>query len=325
MKPILVTGGAGYIGSVVVAELLEAGREVVVFDDLSTGRKEAIVSGVPLIKGDLSKMEAIRKAFQEYSFDAVIHCSGLSALAPSLKTPGRYYQSVINSGVNLLEAMNESGCQRILCVSSCSVYGLPEKIPVDERVPAKPITPSGHAMHVFEQILDWYQKIYGIQYSSLRIFNAAGATANLGEWVANRDRLFSRIFLVVAGTEEFVPVHGDGHATPDGTCIRDYIHVGDLARGIRRALEVDQGGIFNLGSGEGFSVNQVLDCARKLTGHEIPVRVMPERAGDPPSLVAAAHRAKMNLEWSPEYRRIQDIMRTAWDWAQAHPEIYQAK
>lgn len=323
MKSILVTGGAGYIGSAVVSELRKAGMKPVVFDNLSSGKKEAVADGVPLIRGDLNDGETLLKAFKKHSFEVVVHCSGLSALSASLETPGRYYQSVISGGVNLLEAMIESGCKRILCASSCAVYGLPEKMPVDERAPVQPVTPAGHATLVYEQILEWYKKVHEIDYSSLRIFNVSGATADQGEWVANPDRLLSRIFLVVAGAEEFVPIYGDGHATPDGTCIRDYLHIGDLARGVEKALVSETGGIFNFGSGEGYSVNQVLDCARKITGHDIPVRVLPERPGDVPRLVAACHRAKMNLEWTPEFRRIQDIVESASKWAEAHPEIYQ--
>jgi UDP-glucose 4-epimerase len=319
---VLITGGAGYIGSAATLALLESGHEVLVYDNLSSGSKSGIPAGAQFVDGDLRDQEKLVAALTQIGAEAVFHCAGISAVGNSLQTPGLYYQSVISSGVDLLGAMVATGCKRIISTSSYAVYGLPEKMPVDERTPAKPITPAGHAFLTFEQIMEWYRKIYDIQSISLRLFSAAGAMNSSGKANLEQDRLISRILAVVYGAEEFVPVYGDSHVTPDGTCIRDYVHVEDVATAFLSALSSERSGIFNIGSGEGQSVNQVLDCARRETGHEIPVRIMPAREGDPPRLVAAWHRAKMEWKWQPKYQRFKDIFETSRVWAEAHPDIF---
>ncbi len=319
---VLVTGGAGYIGSVTVDALINNGHEVWIYDNLSTGSRVRVNNQVTFVEADLCDKPRLVSALRDLGAEAVIHCAGISAIGDSLKAPGTYYHSLVGSGVHLLEAMVEAGCKRLISCSSYAVYGIPEKMPVDERAPTKPITPGGHAFLTFEQIIEWYHKIYDLQYISLRIFSAAGATERCGEINIRQDRLISLILAVVGGAKDYVPVYGDDHVTPDGTCIRDYVHVDDVAAAINSALSFERNGVFNIGSGEGQSVMQVLDCARRETGHEIPIRMMPKREGDPPRLVAAYHRAKMEWKWQPKYQKFKDIFATSWDWAQSHPEFF---
>ncbi len=319
---VLVTGGAGYIGSVAVDALIQAGHQALIYDNLSTGSRKRVNEAATFVEADLRDTEKLVAALKDFEADLVIHCAGISAIGDSLKSPGTYYHSLVGSGVYLLDAMVQAGCKRLISCSSYAVYGLPDKMPVDERVQPKPITPGGHAFLTFEQIIEWYHKIYDLQYVSLRVFSAAGATKNCGEINLKQDRLISRILAVVGGVEEYVPVYGDDHVTPDGTCIRDFVHVEDIASAMLLAMESERNGVFNIGSGEGQSIMQVLDCARRETGHEIPIRMMPKREGDPPRLVAAFHRAKMEWKWQPKYQRFKDIFATSWEWAQAHPEYF---
>ncbi|MGF1678204.1 MAG: UDP-glucose 4-epimerase GalE [Candidatus Methylacidiphilales bacterium] len=319
---LLVVGGAGYIGSFVVRALLEGGHEVSVLDNLSTGSIHSLDDRSRFIERELSDPSSVLSALRESAAERVVHCAGLGGSASSLQDPGSTYQSVIQNGLVLLEAMQKTGCGRLVVCSSSAVYGLPEKMPVDERTPLKPITPYGHALVVFEQILQWYQKIHSIGHVSLRLFNVAGATETMGEWQRSDDRLISRMIAVALGASESVPVWGDSHATPDGSAMRDFVHVVDVAEAVLNAVQDDRNGTYNIGSGEGTSVLQALDFARKETGHAIPARIMPPRPGEPPRLVAAFHRAKMDWHWQPKTLRFHDIFRTSWKWALAHPEIY---
>jgi len=319
---VLVTGGAGYIGSVAVDALVQAGHQALIYDNLSTGSRNRVNQEAKFVEADLRDIDKLVSTLCDFKADRVIHCAGISAIGDSLKSPGTYYHSLVGAGVYLLDAMVEAGCKHLVSCSSYAVYGLPDKMPVDERVQPKPITPGGHAFLTFEQIVEWYHKIYDLQYVSLRTFSAAGATKSCGEINLKQDRLISRILAVVGGVEEYVPVYGDDHVTPDGSCIRDFVHVEDIASAMLMAIDSERNGVFNIGSGDGQSIMQVLDCARRETGHEIPMRMMPKREGEPPRLVAAFHRAKMEWKWEPKYKRFKDIFATSWEWAQAHPEYF---
>ncbi|MEM6820710.1 MAG: UDP-glucose 4-epimerase GalE [Verrucomicrobiota bacterium] len=321
---VLITGGLGYVGSICSEILLECGHEVVIFDNVSTGFKESLPSKAMLVEGDLLKERDVRKAFEKISPDSVLHFAGLSQLSDSFANPGEYYRSIISGGVHLLESMKDFGCKSIVFPSSCAVYGLPEKMPIDERTPLKPISPYGHAKVMFEQMLAWYGKIHEFKHVSLRFSNASGATSKNGERRMDQGRLISRALLVALGKVEYVPVYGDNHPTPDGTCIRDYVHVSDVAEACSRALESERSGAYNIGTGEGNSVLQVVDLVRKVTNEEVPIRMMPPRKGEAPRVVAACHRAKMDWQWKPKHQRLVDIIETAWEWVQAHPEVHQS-
>jgi UDP-glucose 4-epimerase len=320
---IFVTGGAGYIGSVFVEEAVEAGHEVVVFDNLSEGHRSAIDPRAKLIEGDLLDRPKLLKAFGKEKAEAVVHFAGKALVPESMKNPSLYYQTNVTGGVNLLDAMVESDCKKIIFSSTCATYGVPEKIPLDERCQQKPINPYGHSKLLFEQILKWYEQIHGITFTALRYFNASGASARFGEHHRIETHLIPNILKVALGQAEMVSVFGDKYATPDGTCIRDFIHIQDLASAHLKALERTQSGFFNLGTGEGYSVLQVIDACKKVTGCEIPVKILPAREGDPPRLVAGARRARSDLGWQPKFVRIGDIVKTAWNWHVAHPNGYE--
>jgi UDP-glucose 4-epimerase len=324
MNHVFVTGGAGYIGSVCVEALLDAGFQVTVFDNLSEGHKEAVDPRAKLIVGDLLDAAAVKRAMKRIKPDGVIHFAGKALVSESMKDPGLYYQVNVQGGINLLDAMREQGCQKIVFSSTCATYGVPEKMPMDERTPQKPINPYGHSKLVFEQVLEWYRELFGIQYIALRYFNAAGASPKFGEHHHIETHLIPNIIKVAMGEAEYVTVFGDDHPTPDGTCIRDYIHVLDLASAHIKALQSERSACYNIGTGQGHSVLQVIEAVRKVTGNDIPVKMMPPRPGDPPSLVAAPRRLRMDLEWKPAYEKITDIVQTAWDWHREHPQGYGA-
>jgi len=325
MKRIFVTGGAGYIGSVCVEVLADAGYEVTVFDDLSEGHRAAVDPRADFIEGNLLKEDSIRKAVAKVEPEGVIHFAGKALVPESMKNPGLYYRVNVQGGVNLLDAMAAVDCRKIVFSSTCATYGKPEKIPIDERAKQQPINPYGHSKLVFEQVLDWYRTLFGIEYVALRYFNAAGASEKFGEHHRVETHLIPNVMKVALGQSEVVTVFGDSHPTPDGTCIRDYIHVLDLADAHIRALESDKSGAYNIGTGQGHSVLQVVEAVRKVTGKDIPVKMMPPREGDPPSLVAAPHRLKMELQWAPRFQKISEVVETAWQWHERHPDGYPDK
>lgn len=319
---IFVTGGAGYIGSSCVETLLAAGHEVLVYDNLSEGSPKAVLSPARLEMGDILDGERLRRVVTEFRPDAVMHFAAKALVGESMKHPGLYYQTNVSGGVNLLEAMVACGCQKMVFSSTCATYGVPEKIPIDERCVQKPINPYGHSKLLFEQILKWYEQVHGIIHVNLRYFNAAGATVHNGEARKVETHLIPLVLDVAQGKREYIAVFGTDHSTPDGTCIRDYIHVVDLADAHLRALERTASASYNVGTGEGVSVLQVIEAARKVTGHPIPARHEARRPGDPPRLVAAANRIKMDLGWKPKFTRIADTIETAWKWRLTHPNGY---
>ena len=319
---VLVTGGAGYIGSVCVEELLAAGHEVVVWDNLSEGHRAAVHPRAVFLQGDLLERDLLMRVVAEHRPEAVIHFAGKALVPESMRDPSTYYRVNVSGGVNLLDAMVAAGCQKIIFSSTCATYGLPERVPIDEATPQKPINPYGQSKLMFEQILGWYAQIHGIVPTCLRYFNAAGASAERGEHHRTETHLIPNVLLVAMGQKSHVEIYGEQHATPDGTCIRDYIHVRDLASAHILALTREQPGFFNVGTGQGYSVKQVIEAAKKVTRKEIPVQGRPARAGDPPKLVAASQKLQRELGWKAMHSGLEQILSNAWSWHQAHPRGY---
>ncbi len=322
---IMVTGGAGYIGSVTTAMLLDAGHETVVFDNLSRGHRAAVDERASFIQGDLCQLTEITAAIQESRPDAVIHFAAYALVGESMRHPDWYFGNNVRGGINLLEAMLRANVNKIVFSSSCATYGQPTHTPITEATPQQPTNPYGESKLIFEKILGWYQCLRGLQPVSLRYFNAAGASAKYGEDHDPETHLIPNILRVALGQQESVTVFGGDYDTPDGTCIRDYIHIEDLARAHLLALHNPFCGALNLGTGEGCSVLQVLEAARRITGHALPMLSTPPRPGDPARLVAEASRAYQVLGWRPQQSRIEEIVRSAWAWHQAHPHGYAGK
>lgn len=322
---VLVTGGAGYIGSVVTEELVKDGHHVVVFDNLSKGHREAIVSGAEFVEGDLSAVSNLRDTLSTNKIEAVIHMAADSLVGESVQNPSKYYRTNLANGLNLLDALREAGVERIVFSSTAAVYGEPEKQPIQETDPTKPTNPYGESKLAFEHALRWFAEAYGLRYASLRYFNAAGASATCGEDHDPESHLIPIALQAAAGQREFIELYGDDYPTADGTCVRDYIHVIDLARAHILALgALNEGSrIYNLGcGGEGYSVNQVLETARAVTGKKIDARVGPRRAGDPAVLIASSDRINRELGWKPEFQDLKVIIESAWRWMLAHPNGY---
>ena len=323
---VLVTGGAGYIGSVVTEELVKDGHEPVVYDSLYKGHAAAIVAGAQFVCADLADADTLRQTLAEHRIEAVVHMAADSLVGESCQQPAKYYQNNFVNGLVLLDAMRDSGVKRLVFSSTAATYGEPDKQPIEETAPNNPTNPYGETKLAFEHAMRWYAEAYGLSYTALRYFNAAGASEVCGEDHAHETHLIPIALQVAAGTREFVEVYGDDYPTPDGTCVRDYIHVIDLARAHLLALgRQDEGGrVYNLGcGGTGYSVNQVLEMARTVTGKEIKARVGPRRAGDPAVLIASSEKIKRELGWKPEYQDLRLIIESAWRWMQAHPNGYE--
>lgn len=330
MTSILVTGGAGYVGSVSVEAFLAAGHRVVVLDDLSTGHRKAVSTGATLVVGSYGDSGLVRGLLREHGIDAILHCAARSLVGESIAAPARYYTDNVAGGVNLLEAAREMEVNRVVFSSTAAVYGVPDATPIPEDAPQRPINPYGETKRTFEGALGWYGTAYGLRSVSLRYFNVAGATEALGEDHDPETHLIPAI-LRAAERDEPVTLFGDDYPTPDGTCIRDYIHVADLATAHLLAIEATaaadprtvEGAIAcNLGVGGGFSNREVLAAASAAVGREIPAVIGPRRAGDPPILVAAADLAGTVLGWQPQHTDMEAMVGSAWAWRQAHPGGY---
>lgn len=314
MKKILVTGGAGYIGSVTVARLLEKGCEVVVFDNLSQGNKTTL--SCPLIVGDLMNPTDFAK-LDVYDFDGVIHFAALALAGESMQKPDLYFKNNIIGGINLLEYMKERKIPHIVFSSTCAIYGTPEKVPVSEAESKKPESVYGESKLAFEKILFWYDKIYGIKNMCLRYFNACGASLDgkLGEMHHPETHIIP-IAIQAALTNSWFPLFGTNYPTPDGTCIRDYIHVEDLASAHMLAIErlstTKESDFFNLGTGTGYSNKQIIDMIKKVSGKDFPIEEKPRRAGDPSSIYADNRKAVSVLGWQPVHSDLETIVTTAW-------------
>ena len=321
---ILVTGGAGYIGSVVTEELLHAGHQVVVYDNLLEGHLEAVATQATLIQADLLDDETLRSTLKNHRIEAVIHMAAHSSVAESCEQPEKYHRNNVVAGVALLEAMRDTSVEKVVFSSSAAVYGEPDLQPIDERAPTRPTNPYGATKLEFEKALGSYETSSGFRHASLRYFNAAGATENCGEHHNPETHLIPLVLQVAAGQRELIEIYGDNYTTHDGTCVRDYIHVTDLARAHILALDhLDKGSAtYNLGGGCGYSVRDVIDAAREVTGREIRIRVGARRAGDPPTLVASSAKIKEELGWQPRYENLKVIIESAWRWLLAHPNGY---
>ena len=311
---LLVTGGAGYIGSVIATQLLEAGHEVTVLDDLSTGHRDAVPEGASFIELDLLDRSRLRERAAA-GWDAIVHLAARSLVQESTVDPATYFRNNVGGAVNLVDLMREAGVPRIVFSSTAAVYGEPDQVPIGEDAPVRPASAYGASKLAVDQLLGFAAPAYGIGAVSLRYFNVAGAYGGRGERHRVETHLIPRVLAVAAGEADAVDVYGSDYPTPDGTAVRDYIHVADLGRAHLLALDAARPGehrVYNLGNGEGFSVLQVLETARQVTGHPIAARARPRRPGDPARLVAASERARRELGWSPERPLLASMVGDAW-------------
>jgi UDP-glucose 4-epimerase len=325
---ILVTGGAGYIGSVVVAQLLERGYQPIVFDDLSHGHRAALPANVELIVGDVADRAALDQVFSQHQPQAVMHFAAFIEAGESMQHPEKYFRNNTASSLTLLEVLLAYGVKRFVFSSTAALYGTPEKTPIEESAPLQPSNAYGASKLLVEQMLDWLHRIHGLRYSCLRYFNAAGAAGQQGEDHHPESHLIPIALQVALGVRKDVAIFGTDYRTPDGTCVRDYVHVSDLAAAhllVLEALKEKERLIYNLGNGRGFSVREVIDTVRKVTGHAIPAEQSPRRPGDPAMLVASCEKIKSELGWKPKYAQLESIVRSAWDWRKAHPNGYASR
>jgi UDP-glucose 4-epimerase len=321
---LLVTGGAGYIGSIVATHLLEADHEVVVLDNLRQGHRQAVPSDARLVVADLLDREVLEAAVDD-GFDAVLHFAALALVGESGTNPERYYRTNVAGTLNLLEAMRAAGVERLVFSSTCAVYGQPEEVPISETAPTRPENPYGRSKLAVDWMIGDFCEAHSLGAVSLRYFNVAGASHGLGEDHAPETHLIPNVLRAALGTNPDVKIFGTDYPTRDGTAIRDYIHIDDLAEAHLLALEGTRAGehrIFNLGNGNGFSVREVIEATQRVTGVEVNAREAERRPGDPPMLVAAADKIRSELGWKPRKPELEEMVGDAWAFAQAHPDGY---
>lgn len=324
---ILVVGGAGYVGSTSVETFVKAGHDVTVYDNLTTGHRAAVIEGPRLVVGQIGDRGHLEHVLREDRIDAVLHCAAKSLVAESMADPGLYYRNNVAGGVALLEAMKAAGVTRLVFSSTAAVYGEPRRVPIAEADRTEPINPYGATKLAFEGAMRWFAAAHGFRAISLRYFNVAGATDANGEDHDPETHLIPQVLNVAAGASSHVQIFGQDYPTPDGTCIRDFVHVRDLGDGHLLALEATGEGdpsleIYNLGSAAGFSVREVVEAARKITGRAIPARALKRRVGDPPVLVASSRRARRELGWAPRFSSLEQMLSDAWRWRVDHPRGY---
>jgi UDP-glucose 4-epimerase len=319
---VFVTGGAGYIGSVCVEELLNAGHDVTVFDNLSEGHRSAVDSRATFIQGSLGERKHTFQAVKDSKPEAVIHFAAHALVGESMVNPGKYFHNNVANGLNLLDACVEAGVKKFVFSSTCATYGPPDRMPMTEDLPLRPINPYGESKLMFETILNWYHRIHGLEFVAFRYFNAAGASARFGEHHRIETHLIPNVLKVSLGQSSNCEIYGTDYPTPDGTCIRDYIHTVDLAQAHILAMQPGRQGFYNLGNGEGYSVREVIKMCEKISGKVIPAVEKPRRPGDPPKLVASAEKVGRELGWKPKLPKLEDIVRSAWCWHQDHPNGY---
>jgi UDP-glucose 4-epimerase len=319
---IFLTGGAGYIGSVTTEQLLNQGHQVVVFDNLERGHRDAIDPRAKFVKGDLRDRAAVAKAVKAAKPDAVMHFAAYALVGESMQDPYMYFRNNTTGVLFLLEAMNAAGVKKIIFSSTCATYGQPDKMPMTEDLPQRPQNPYGESKLMCEKMMLWCQQRTGLEPVFLRYFNAAGATEKYGEDHDPESHIIPNVLFVAQGRRKLVQIFGDDYPTPDGTCIRDYIHIVDLAQAHILALKPGLTGAFNLGNGGGYSVKQVVETAEKITGKKIKVEYTPRRPGDPAKLIASAKKARKILGWKPKYPDLETIMQHAWNWHVKHPKGY---
>ena len=327
MPTVLVTGGAGYIGSHTIRVLTRHGYEVLVYDSLEKGHTAA-VAGYRLVVGDIADGEKLDRVFRDFNVDSVVHFAAYIEAGESVRDPGKYFRNNTSGTLSLLRAMERNGVKQIVFSSTAAVYGEPERIPIQEGDRKEPTNAYGLSKLMVEQMLDWYQSAHGLRSVSLRYFNACGADpeAQIGEDHGPETHLIPLVLQVALGQREQIAMFGEDYDTPDGTCVRDYIHVLDLAEAHVLALRALEGGAertaYNVGNGSGYSVKQVIEVAREVTGQPIPAVMQPRRPGDPARLVASSDKIRSELEWSPRYPELRQILDTAWNWHREHPRGY---
>ena len=326
---VLVTGGAGYIGSVAVERLLAAGEEVVVLDNLSTGHRGAVAPGAVLVEGSVLDDAGLDELFGRHAIDTVMHFAAFSLVGESCADPGKYFKNNVQGSMTLLAAMARAGVGRFILSSTAAVYGDPESVPIPEEAPVRPLNPYGLSKRMVEQMLEWFDRTHGIRFVSLRYFNAAGASADHGEAHDPETHLIPNVLRAAEGSGGGVRVFGTDYPTSDGTCLRDYIHVVDLAAAHIAAMgHLREGGgseIMNLGTSVGTSVHEIIDSVRRITGRDFPVEITGRRPGDADRLVASSEKARRLLGWQPERSDVDTIVRDAWAWRQAFPKGYGAE
>jgi len=320
---IFVVGGAGYIGSVCAELLLNEGHEVTIFDNLTEGHRRAVDSRASFIQGELTERAQIQAALSSTRPDGVMHFAANALVGESMRNPSKYFRNNVCNGLNLLDAMVTTGVRRIVFSSTCAIFGLPERLPIDETTPASPINPYGESKLAFEKVLRWYDQIHGLKFVSLRYFNAAGATQNFGEDHRQETHLIPNVLKVTLGQKPNVEIYGTDYETPDGTCIRDYIHIVDLARAHILALGATNSALYNLGTGGGSSVREVIAACGKITGRNVATIEKPRRPGDPPRLIASSGKIKNELGWQPQFQSLEAIVESAWKWHEKFPRGYE--
>jgi len=327
-QTLLVTGGAGYVGSHVVVELLARGHRVIVLDNLSQGHREAVPQAAKLVVGDLADKPTVAALFRAHRFDAILHFAANSLVGDSMRRPLLYVGDNVVNALNLIEAAIEHGVRKLVLSSTCAIFGNPSRVPIDESVDKVPVNPYGESKLTIERILHWADKAHGLRSACLRYFNAAGAhpTAEIGEDHSPETHLIPIALEVALGRRPHIEIFGTDYQTSDGTCIRDYIHVCDLADAHVRVLDaLDHGSRhYNVGIGRGYSVREVIAAVRRVTGAAVPERIGPRRAGDPPVLVAAPDLIRRELGWTPRYTDLDEIVATAWAWRRSRPNGYGA-
>jgi UDP-glucose 4-epimerase len=322
---ILVTGGAGYIGSVVVEELIREGDQVTVLDNLSQGHRAAVHPQAEFVLGDLADLAAVNDLFAANNFEAVMHFASFTLVGESMQQPLKYMGDNVVNGLHLLQAMVEHGVRRFILSSTANLFDRPERIPIDETEHLIPGSPYGESKFILERMLRWLDRIHGLRYAALRYFNAAGATVERGEDHDPETHLIPLVLQVALGQRDHIQVFGNDYPTRDGTCVRDYIHVVDLAQAHILALRaLDKGSrTYNLGNGRGYTIREVIEAARVVTGLPIPSVDGPRRPGDPAELIAGSDKIRRELDWQPCYPDLRDIVQSAWDWHRVHPNGYE--
>lgn len=319
---VLVTGGAGYIGSICVEELINAGHTVTVLDNLTEGHRSAVDPRAKFIEGNLGDPKTVTGVIKDARVEAIIHFAANALVGESMQNPAKYFRNNVASGLELLDAAVQNNVRKFVFSSTCATYGPPDRVPIDEDLPQRPINPYGESKLMFEKMLLWYQRIFGLEFVSFRYFNAAGASQKFGEHHKIETHLIPNVLKVPLGQSDHCEIYGTDYPTPDGTCIRDYIHIVDLAQAHILAMQPGKQGFYNLGNGEGYSVREVIKMCEKVSGKSIKALEKPRRPGDPPRLVAAANKAFTELGWKPKFPKLEDIVSSAWAWHKAHPNGY---
>ena len=319
---VFVTGGAGYIGSICTEQLLDAGHQVTVYDNLTEGHRSAVDPRARFILGRPEEANDILEAVTSARPEAILHFAASALVGESMTNPGKYFRNNVSNGLKLLEAAVAARVKKFVFSSTCATYGPPDRLPMTEDLPQHPINPYGESKLMFERMLRWYHELHGLEFVAFRYFNAAGASQKLGEHHRVETHLIPNVLKVPLGQKKECEIYGTDYPTPDGTCIRDYIHIIDLAQAHMLALAPGKQGFYNLGNGDGYSVREVIHMCEKVSGQKIPAVEKPRRPGDPPKLVASAEKAIRELGWKPQFPRLEDIVTTAWEWHKKNPDGY---